>query len=150
MRDIWSRVNKSGTCWHYTGATARGYGWVYNPGGTRLAHRIAYEDKKGAIPVGFHIDHLCFVRDCVNPDHLEAVTPGENVRRANVYHGKSRTACRRGHLRNEQNSRPRKDGRGMVCRVCHREYMREYDGPKGQQMQSPSELTRIGRDLNRS
>lgn len=52
------------------------------PSTTRIgAHRLAYMRAKGAIPRGFHIDHLCRVTNCVNPDHLEAVTPGENVRR---------------------------------------------------------------------
>lgn len=49
---------------------------------TRIgAHRLAYIRAKGPIPEGHHIDHLCRVTTCVNPDHLEAVTPGENVRR---------------------------------------------------------------------
>ena len=127
MRNIWGRVNFSGTCWRYSGAKSRaGYGWVYNPGGSTLAHRIAYQEKKGAIPPGLDVDHLCFVRDCVNPDHLEAVTRGENVRRANIHNAKNRTSCRRGHSRDEISSRPRKDGRGIVCRVCHRDYMRAY------------------------
>jgi hypothetical protein len=46
------------------------------------AHRIAYVRAKGPIPPGQHIDHLCRVTNCINPDHLEAVTPGENVRRS--------------------------------------------------------------------
>lgn len=59
--------------------------WSWNGGestGRMGAHRIAYMRAKGPIPDGHHIDHLCRVTNCINPDHLEAVLPGENVRRA--------------------------------------------------------------------
>jgi len=50
-------------------------------GPVRYAHRLAYERAKGSIPAGLQIDHLCRVRECVNPDHLEAVSQRENIRR---------------------------------------------------------------------
>lgn len=49
----------------------------------QYAHRLAYERAKGPIALGAQIDHLCRVRECVNPDHLEVVTQTENVRRGN-------------------------------------------------------------------
>lgn len=58
-----------------------GYG-VVSTGNRRVyVHRLAYELANGPIPEGLEIDHLCAVKDCVNPEHLEAVTHAENMRR---------------------------------------------------------------------
>lgn len=51
----------------------------------RGAYRYAYELLVGPIPPGHDVDHLCYVRACVNPTHLEPVTRPENVRRQWVY-----------------------------------------------------------------
>ena len=45
------------------------------------AHRHYYERVRGPIPANRQVDHLCRVRACVNPDHLELVTARENIRR---------------------------------------------------------------------
>jgi hypothetical protein len=65
--------------------SGRGYG-IFGEGTGEsyrkiYAHRRAYEASKGEIPEGLEIDHLCRVHACVNPEHLEAVTHAENVRR---------------------------------------------------------------------
>lgn len=59
----------------------RGYGMRHKDGGPKLAHRIAWEDERGVIPVGLTLDHLCRNRACVNVDHLEPVTMRENTLR---------------------------------------------------------------------
>jgi len=69
-------------CWHWGGLVGtHGYGIIRTPSGWRLAHRVYYERFVGPIPDGLQVDHLCRVRDCVNPEHLEPVTQAENIRR---------------------------------------------------------------------
>ncbi len=67
--------------WQKTIMRPRGYGTTHHNGKSVMAHRWYYEQHKGPIPEGLHIDHLCRVNACVNPDHLEAVTCKENLRR---------------------------------------------------------------------
>lgn len=74
-------------CWLWTGATQGrsghfNYGQVTVDNKRRLAHRVAHELWVGPIPDGYEVDHLCRTPLCINPDHLEAVTPEENMRRA--------------------------------------------------------------------
>ena len=75
------RVNKTDTCWLWTGAMQKnGYGRVctryLDDWGTPSAHRWSYTYHKGAIPEGKMIRHTCDVRNCVNPAHL---IPGDSV-----------------------------------------------------------------------
>lgn len=72
-------------CWSWTGYTnQKGYPMVRYNLEVRMGHIVFYERAKGPIPEGLELDHLCGKRDCVNPEHLEAVTHQENVRRSRV------------------------------------------------------------------
>lgn len=75
-------------CWIWQKGTAKQkypYGLVYDENRRHLpAHRVYYERAKGPIPEGLDLDHLCRQPSCVNPDHLEPVTPAINTRRGNA------------------------------------------------------------------
>lgn len=78
-------VKTDGGCWLWKPPLARkGYGYLNVNRVPQWAHRISYELLVGPIPKGLQIDHLCMVKSCVNPAHLEVVTPAENMRRMRV------------------------------------------------------------------
>lgn len=118
-------VDESG-CWLWTASTDNaGYGcfgvkdersacWR-----TVRAHRLAYETAVGPIPDGLVLDHLCRVRNCVNPDHLEPVTSGENVLRGDTITARcaATTHCPQGHPYDEKNTYHNPAG-FRACRTC--------------------------------
>lgn len=79
----------AGSCWVWNAKiNASGYGvFGITPTNIVLAHRYAYELLVGPIPDGLQLDHLCRVRACCNPDHLEPVTNRENVIRGHLARG---------------------------------------------------------------
>lgn len=79
-----------------------------------MAHRWAYESEVGPIPPDFDIDHLCRVRACVNPEHLEPVTRAENIRRAAA----CKTHCPAGHEYTEENTYSNPGTNHRKCRAC--------------------------------
>ncbi len=110
-------------CWLWTGAlNSLGYGVIWLEGRNQYAHRVVYEFYR-AIPEGLQLDHLCRVRCCVNPDHLESVTAKENTRRADGQAAKkAATHCKRGHEFTVENTRA-DFSRGVwtrQCKICDR------------------------------
>ena len=120
---FWSKVDKSGDCWVWTAGKSRdGYGNFKRDGKDLKAHRVAYELVRGSIPTGLDLDHLCRVRACVNPDHLEPVTRRENIMRGAGYTAEQarKTACKRGHEFTAENTYAWRGGR--ICRTCRKAY----------------------------
>lgn len=79
-----AKVVKTKDCWVYVGRAYQGYGVYEDPADGRrgYAHRWSYERFVAPIPDGLVIDHLCNVKRCVRPDHLEVVEIAENTRRS--------------------------------------------------------------------
>ena len=128
---FWGKVEKSQGCWLWRGGQGRGgYGRAHI-GGTeyRPAHRVAYELVVGPIPDSFDLDHLCRVRLCVNPSHLEPVTNRENTLRG---YGPTainarKTHCLRGHPLSGDNLVRLRSSDERKCRTCHRDRVRAHD-----------------------
>jgi len=111
---FWRRVNVTDDCWLWTGRlNGKGYGsFKMNSGVNTMAHRASWIMADRTIPDGYQLDHLCLVKNCVNPDHLEPVTGHENMDRW----AKSVTKCKNGHP---------KQGRGR-CQVCVKERFERF------------------------
>ena len=109
-------------CWRWGGYVSEsGYGVARVDGKSKPAHRAVHVALVGTIPQGLDLDHLCRVRDCVNPDHLEPVT-----RRVNVLRGVGagaqnarKTHCIKGHPLDGDNLVSW--ARNRLCRECYRE-----------------------------
>jgi hypothetical protein len=131
-------------CWLWVKCSSNGYGLIYVMGKNKHAHRLAYEELVGPIPEGLDIDHLCRVRACCNPAHLEPVTRGVNISRGMLpTMARERfskiTHCPQGHAYDEKNTYFYK-GSERSCRACSREHQKRYERKK----RALAKLSRVG------
>ncbi len=118
-RHFWEKVAKTESCWLWRGSTStRGYGRYRG----QQAHRVSFELSGNEIPKGLVLDHKCRVRNCVNPDHLRAVTNLENLMAGigPTATNAAKTHCLNGHPFNEENTYYyKRAGRDMrYCKQC--------------------------------
>ncbi len=123
---VWDRIDQRTTdeCWPWKlSLNSKGYGqigwWAGGRSHMTSAVRAVWTSLHGPIGAGLVIDHLCRVRSCCNPNHLEPVTPLENTRRGEGPSGLAarRTHCPAGHPYSSENTRMDKRGY-RVCRSC--------------------------------
>lgn len=159
---FWEKVQKSDTCWLWMGTRkTSGYGAILIDYREVYAHRVSVWLSGRETPKGMHVDHLCRNHQCVRPDHLEVVTPKENIRRGLAGHATaarmaSRTHCINGHEFSGENLVISCKG-WRLCRTCSRERdararqkksTSERRGPRGRRGPRLSAVLQdIGRDL---
>lgn len=128
----WDDVLKDETgCWLWQRQLTRGYGRIWIDGENIGVHVYFYRCLAGDIPEGLVLDHLCRVRNCVNPEHLEPVPNGENVLRGEGLSAQNarKTHCNHGHEFSPANTG--RDKRGdRVCLTCKRENLRRWRAKK--------------------
>jgi hypothetical protein len=112
-------------CWITDYSIDRGgYRSLRSGGRMQKLHRLTYEALIGPVPAGLHVDHLCRVRECCNPAHLEAVTPRENTLRGLTITAinAAKTHCDSGHEFTPENTAYRANGtrKCITCRRAHR------------------------------
>lgn len=149
--------NRTG-CWLWIGAIdSNGYGVATNAdNATRGAHRVVYELEVGPIPDGYTIHHRCYVRNCVNPAHLEPLTTEDNVsdvvKKCRFPQKPNKTqreatarwragVCRKGHLLSEFGTVVRgtlKDGSTQTaCRKCRQDVQSAHRARNGVEVSTP-------------
>lgn len=153
---IFGNVEVRGDCLLYRGAlTSDGYARVKMKGRKYPLHRLSYEHVIGRIPKAMQIDHVCRRRECVNPGHLEPVTPQENVLRGNTLAAKNakKTRCANGHLYNRRNTNDDRE-----CSSCKKAYGRKYYHQnakrinarrRGERRENPEKVKAYYRDYRR-
>lgn len=129
LRRFWRNVSKSANgCWVWNASrNSDGYGRFMYRGQRGHAHRFAYEALIGPVPDGLVIDHLCRVRHCVNPAHMEAVTDRVNTLRGVGPSAVNavKTHCKHGHAFTEANTYVTSRGKRQ-CRPCQQQRNRTW------------------------
>jgi hypothetical protein len=132
---FWDKVDKTDTCWLWTGKKDDGYGRFSFKGSQYLVHRAMFALYKESVEKKLVIDHTCKVRACCNPDHLRQITISENTK--GHVHGKYKDICPNGHDLSGDDAdvyfSMRKPRHGdlevmhIICSICN--YPQVFDGP---------------------
>lgn len=128
---VWDQIDATGDCWLWATNIRKGYGHlVVKDRGHRhflTAHRLVWYWLVGPIENKLELDHLCRVRRCVNPAHLEPVTHQTNQRRGWGVSGicASKRRCQNGHPFTGENLVIHSDGR-RACRICETAHNRRH------------------------
>ncbi|WP_405373373.1 MULTISPECIES: HNH endonuclease signature motif containing protein [unclassified Microbacterium] len=113
-----------GGCWLWTRSRSRdGYGWTSLDDKTYQAHRLVFRLLRGEPDAGQVLDHLCRVRHCVNPDHLEPVSPRENLARSPLTPTGMGDTCIKGHPLSKWHGQRR----CVTCKAAYTEAHRQGD-----------------------
>lgn len=119
------------TCWYWVGGSnGEGYGQLSIDGRSRSVHRLLYEASIAKIPDGKELNHLCEIKCCCNPAHLEAVTHAENMlyssRKRTWVHNSAanQTHCKHGHPLSGSNLRMACGKRR--CVICNKKWQKEW------------------------
>ena|SRR3990172_4780002 len=115
---FFEKVIVTNTCWLWKAYKNKyGYGCLSYLGKNTGAHVVAYILFRGHIPEGLQIDHLCRVKHCVNPEHLEVVTLKENINRG-IRHKKSKVFCNQGHYLSDSDVYHVRKQNNKIKRYC--------------------------------
>ncbi len=103
-----------------------GYGRARVYGEGLYAHRLAWEETYGPIPLGVQVLHLCDTPPCIEPEHLYLGTRSDNMQdivRAGNHHNANKIHCPAGHSYDEENTYYFRvpSGVGRACRACRRD-----------------------------
>lgn len=119
-------------CWLWQGSLTKpapdGYGQVRSGGVMEVVHRVGWRLLRGPLPDGLVPDHLCRTRNCWNPEHIEWVSPRENIIRGvspTARHA-AQTHCKRGHPLSGNNLRMVNRGKSRKCVTCMLRERAEY------------------------
>lgn len=122
-----ANIRFTADCWLWLGTcNHQGYGQISIRQRKVRVHRFAYTLCVGPIPEGLTLDHLCRVRNCVRPDHLEPVTQRINLLRGETIAARAarKTHCPQGHEYSPENTYrylPKSGSRARMCRACDRD-----------------------------
>lgn len=111
-------------CWFWMGDTVKGgYGRTTIGRVKVLSHRASYECFVNKIPKGLTVDHKCNQPNCINPQHLEAITQYDNTMKGKSFStiNAQKTHCPKGHEYNQENTFYYKINARRDCKICMKE-----------------------------